>query len=113
MNKTDKKILEYLERAKVLTISARFYSNESVGISNNWHKVVEIAKMIQLEEMNKPIITGVEMSKTKTGNLKIKCPNCKFEYIFYKGRKAREERICGNCGTKIILEKLETIKEAK
>ena len=60
---TDEKVLKYLERAKVLTISARFYSNEKIGISNNWYKVVEIAKMIQLEEMNKPIITEVKLNE--------------------------------------------------
>jgi len=45
------------------------------------------------------------MNKTRSGNLKVKCPNCKFEYIFYGEQK---ERICGNCGTKIILKEGES-----
>jgi len=55
MDKTDEKVLDYLERAKEVAISARIYTNERTGV-DSWSKIVnekhqiEIAKMIQIQE---------------------------------------------------------------
>jgi len=61
MNRADKKVKEYLDRAKDLAVKVEMnYFNNSV----NAREVLEIAKMIQIEE-RKEVLDGPKRTRTK------------------------------------------------
>ena len=59
MEKTDKNVIDYIERAWVIMESHRLFIKYEFPILTT----IEIAKMIQLEELNKVEITGISQDK--------------------------------------------------